>query len=886
VSPLEPTRDTLDDAAAFLVQLEPDDREGLGRLCELLQAASSGAGWPPPVEELVGRALWRVMDAIDGDAEGLADAGTCLEQAMELLEGAPPPSPLPAEEDEDEPAEVSLSSGGEARPVGETASVPPVPEPSPAPSSEGEVELVPPDADAELLADFVAEAGEYLAAAEGALLELEADPHDHEAINTVFRAFHTIKGTSGFARAQLITDLAHRAESVLVRIRNGEIVLAGPYADLALRSIDMLKTLLGAIDGKGPGVRGALPDGYGELLEVLTRVGTGGEAIPTAPAVAPASAAAPTQPAEATRAHAEPAGESSIRVRIDRLDRLIDMVGELVIAHSMVAQDAHVAGVLGDGLLNSEDELARKVVHAGKIVRDLQDLSLSLRMVPLRPTFQRLARAVRDVARQVGREVVLVAEGEDTEIDRNMVDVVADPLLHMIRNAIDHGIEPPDERERRGKPRTGTIWLRASHGGGSVVVEVRDDGRGLDRDRIAAKAVDRGLIASAAGLSDAEVYDLIFEPGFSTAEKISDISGRGVGMDVVRTAVEALRGRVEIASEPGKGTTFTLRLPLTLAITDGMVVRVGQERYIVPTASIHISFRPGRSQLSTVSGRGELVRLRHEMLPIFRLARLYDVAGAVDDPTEALLVVVDDADRRCALLVDDLLGQQQVVAKPLGSYVGAVDGLSGGAILGDGRVGLILDTFELAGLARRQPTRRASEPTTERSAMSDGAAKPTASTPRTTGGKFLTFFLADEEYGLEILKVQEIIGMLPITRVPRTPTFVKGVINLRGKVIPVTDLRLKLGMEPVEPTPETCTVVVRAAGVEVGLIVDRVSEVADVAPDDVEPTPSFGPDVGTEYILGIAKANGGVKLLLDIDRVLSVQDVVDIRATAAQAAAS
>jgi two-component system chemotaxis sensor kinase CheA len=271
----------------------------------------------------------------------------------------------------------------------------------------------------------------------------------------------------------------------------------------------------------------------------------------------------------------------------------------------------------------------------------------------------------------------------------------------MIRNAIDHGIETPAERAAAGKPPRGTIRLSARHAGGSVVLELSDDGRGLDRDRILAKATEKGLVDADRSVSDRDAYDLIFAAGFSTTDAVTDLSGRGVGMDVVRRGVEALRGRIEIDSEPGRGTHFAIRLPLTLAITDGMIVRVGPERYIVPTAHIQMSFRPVADMLSTVAGRGELVLLRGELMPIVRLHRLLGVADAETDPTRGLLVAVGSGERRCALLVDELLGQQQLVAKSLGSGIGRVPGISGGAILGDGRVGMILDVAEILALARR-----------------------------------------------------------------------------------------------------------------------------------------------------------------------------------------
>ena len=297
-------------------------------------------------------------------------------------------------------------------------------------------------------------------------------------------------------------------------------------------------------------------------------------------------------------------------------------------------------------------------------------------MVPLKSTFAKLQRLVRDLARKSGKQVKLEMEGEDTEIDRTMVDILGDPLVHMIRNAMDHGIEAPADREAAGKSPAGTLWLRSYHAGGNVVVELEDDGRGMSRDRIVAKAVERGLIRSGEGLTDSEVWKLVFEPGFSTAAAITDVSGRGVGMDVVRRNIETLRGRIEVDSTEGQGTRVTLRLPLTLAITEGMLMRVGAERYILPTLSIERNVRPTPEMLSTIAGRGEMLMLREELLPI----------------------VV--AERRCALLVDELLGQQQVVVKSLGEGLGKVKGVTGGAVLGDGTVGLILDAGELVSMAR------------------------------------------------------------------------------------------------------------------------------------------------------------------------------------------
>lgn len=695
---------SLDEVATLLVQLEPEDAAGARRAAQILAIVLARPVWLPLARERL-EELARLLGEL---AEGRAtDAPGVLERAGRLLEAA---------RDAQEAAESA------AKPTDAEAVTRPQGPVTTGPSG------LPPEADPELTAEFVVESLDYIDGAETALLALENNPDDAEAINTVFRAFHTIKGTSAYLGLQTLTELAHGAESLLSRIRDGEVRFAGGYADLALRSTDMLKGLLHGVRAVLRGQPLTTPPGYDELLRRLANPEAAGiseesparsqvsqelgdeEVAPVWDAVAsskdegagpapgrwngaPRSDMARGARAEHHGPAAEPSAESWVRVRTDRLDRLIDMVGELVIAQSMVTQDPTVND-------SAHHELGRKVGHAAKIVRELQDLSMALRMVPLKATFQKMARVVRDVARKAGKQVELVVEGEDTEIDRRMVDVIADPLVHMVRNGVDHGIEPPDVRRQRGKPPVGRLRLAAYHAGGNVVVEVQDDGRGLDREAIVRKAIARGLIESDKGLSDSDVYNLIFAPGFSTAEKVTDVSGRGMGMDVVRRNVEAVRGHIEIVSEPGQGCLFILRLPLTLAITDGILVRVGPERYIVPTTSIALSFRPSREALFTVAERGEMVLWRGETLPVYRLHRLFGIAGAVEDPTQGLLVVVGEGRQRCALLVDELLGQQQAVAKSLGDGLGKVPGITGGAILGDGRVGLILDPSELIALAQ------------------------------------------------------------------------------------------------------------------------------------------------------------------------------------------
>lgn len=600
---------------------------------------------------------------------------------------------------------------------------------------------LPEDADPGIMADFIAEGRDYIEQAEGSLLALEVNPDDQDAIDTVFRAFHTVKGTSGFLALPHVTELAHRAESLLSRVRNKELRYGGISADLSLRSIDMLKAMLQGLQDALGGEPLGLPPGYEDLLVSLgeaesadpseleserssvpqMRVGDilvatnklsredadsiaasqGDEPIGVAllrsEAVSVSDVANALRIQQAGKGGAASA-DSSVRVRTDRLDQLIDMVGELVIAQSMIAQDDTL-------VTGTHVDLIRKVTHTGKIVRELQDLTMSMRMVPLKATFQKMARLVRDLGQRMGKTIQFTSEGEDTEIDRHMVNGIGDPLVHMVRNSIDHGLESPEERVQRGKSPEGSVCLSAFHSGGNVIIELRDDGRGLDREKILKRAISRGLIDPDKAYSDADAYNLIFAPGFSTAEKVTDLSGRGVGMDVVRRNVESLRGRVEISSEPGRGCIFRLSLPLTLAITDGMLVQVGAERYIVPTCTIQMSFRPEPAALSSVCGKGEMVMLRGSLMPLVRLHRLFDIGGALEEPCKGLLVIVGEGNRRCALLVDELLGQQQVVAKSLGEALGKVPGISGCAILGDGRVGIILDVNAIVDIARNRPGR-------------------------------------------------------------------------------------------------------------------------------------------------------------------------------------
>jgi two-component system, chemotaxis family, sensor kinase CheA len=391
-----------------------------------------------------------------------------------------------------------------------------------------------------------------------------------------------------------------------------------------------------------------------------------------------------------------------VRVNIDKIDGLIDLVGELVITQSMLDQfeqferedfDADRLALLRQGLA----QLARHT-------RLLQESVMGIRMLPIGAVFSRFPRMVRDLSQKLGKQVKLELVGEQTELDKTVMEKIGDPLVHLVRNAIDHGLEQPERRRAAGKAETGTLRLEASHRGGSIVVEISDDGAGLNREAIVAKAIQRGLIASGEKLSDEEVAELIFQPGFSTAAVTTDLSGRGVGMDVVRRNVTDLGGSVGIRSTPGKGSVFTITLPLTLAIIDGLTAAVGEERYIVPLMSIVESVQLRAEQVRTLAGGGELFRFRDAYLPVIRLHEVFGCSGARSGIAEGLVIVVESEGGQVGLFVDELIGQQQAVIKSLEANYRRVGGISGATILADGSVALIVD---IAGLVRMQGRRKA-----------------------------------------------------------------------------------------------------------------------------------------------------------------------------------
>lgn len=598
---------------------------------------------------------------------------------------------------------------------------PGLPEPSaeaaPAPEPEGSPEPVS-DEDLEILVDFVSEAEENLDAIEVHLIELEQDPGDTEIINNIFRPVHTIKGVAGFLSLKKINQLAHTTENLLDSARSGEFLINNRVTDVILESVDMLKRLVERVkSGVAKGVK--LPDhdldtealrdklqaihlemtkGSKEPLgEILVKQGvidkeSLDQSLQTQKTAKPDKKLGEilveehkAEPAQVAQALMEQRPEkrkmaTQVKVNTEKLDDLVDYAGELVIAQSMLKQK-----------VSNDPSLIQSVTQLGQIVSNMQHIAMSMRMISIKATFMKMIRLVRDLSRKSGKPVNLTMSGEETEIDRNVVDALYEPMVHMIRNSVDHGVEPLADRRAAGKPDHGTIHLSAYHKGGNIIIEIQDDGRGLDRDRILEKGLASGLVSKNDQLTDAQVFDLILRPGFSTAKEISDISGRGVGMDVVKSGIERFRGHLKIDSEKGQGTRFTISLPLTLAIIDGMLVRVGNEKYVIPTTAIQRAFKPEKDNCFTVEGKGELIREREHLIPVVRLKTLYSEEPDTKRIWEGLVVVVEAKDEQKALLIDELLGKDEYVIKSLGGNLEGIQGFSGGAILADGRVGLILD---------------------------------------------------------------------------------------------------------------------------------------------------------------------------------------------------
>ena len=613
--------------------------------------------------------------------------------------------------------------------------------------------------DLDLIQAFTEEAAELVEAFEQGLLDLEQTPDDSEVLNKIFRSAHTIKGNSAMLGFSDVAHFTHSLEDVLDRMRKGRLRVNRAGMNLLLRSLDMLKLKLKSLGRPEDGSTNAA-----HLIEELRAYAeSGGEAhacpppvitTPVASAPPPAEAPVADQSDDAAAEAARPklgeilvsqqavtpdqltaalkkqrrvgeilveekavtpeqlaraleaqatapprADAASIRVQTDKVDKLVNLVGEMVITQSMLAQ------IVSKFTVGQLSQLTEAVGAMERHTRDLQERVMAVRMQPIKTVFTRFHRLVRDLAGTLGKQIALEVSGEETELDKTVIDRIGDPLTHLVRNSVDHGVELPETRRAAGKPEQGVVRLHAFHQGGSIFIEVEDDGQGLDKARIQRKAVENGLMKDGEPLTDDQVYALIFRPGFSTAERVTDVSGRGVGMDVVQRNIRALGGQVAITSVRGSGTKFTIKLPLTLAILDGLSVQVGDETYIIPLVNITESIRPKVGQVQSIVGEGEVVNVRGRVLPIVRLYEVLAVTPRVTDPTQSLLVIVENGRNQVALLVDELVGQHQVVIKSLEANYQRVDGVSGATIMGDGRVALILDVPGLVRMASGRPVR-------------------------------------------------------------------------------------------------------------------------------------------------------------------------------------
>ena len=709
------------------------------------------------LEDLINRLASEIMLAQPGRDDGLVPAYSLLGELRERSAGEPvllePTAALHAELDAmldaarafDAPMLARLRVYVEWMPVaGECLrlkqAVPPfmacapaaetaVPAPVPGPEEQaasGDVLLdLHLEENRELLGEFYGEAVDHLQQIEAALLALEQQPDNPEALNSIFRSFHTFKGNAGFLGLVPMQSLAHEVESLLDLARNRQLTLNSAIVTEILNSRDALQALTQQVALALE--KGLIPDKIvpvGHLIRAVKRLAVpGGAPVAAAPVSAPTPAAPPVPapisaspellpeevpiplnpaaPAHEVATQAAPKAQApaaagngaapnvsagaTVRVNTEKLDSLMDVVGELVIVQSQLLETARAHGdAIGSPLQRNVTQLAR-------ITKELQHTAMALRMIPIKPMFQKMERLARDLAREFGKKVQFTTTGDDTELDRTVVEQIGDPLVHMVRNALDHGLELPAIRTASGKSDTGTLSLKAYHQGSSIVVELQDDGRGIDPDRIYKKAVEKGVIAAGAVLSRDETLALVFAPGFSTAEKVTAVSGRGVGMDVVKRNIEKLRGKVEITSEVGRGSIFKIKLPLTMAIIDGLVVRVGEDRFILPSTSVQRALRPSRENISTIQGQGEVLDLRGRLIPIHRLHQRFGIPADSTNVWDGIVVIVEHSGKVSALLVDEMVSKQEVVIKNLGAFMQGVPGVSGGAILGDGGIALILD---------------------------------------------------------------------------------------------------------------------------------------------------------------------------------------------------
>jgi len=598
--------------------------------------------------------------------------------------------------------------------------------------------------DAELLEGFLAETTELLEKLDDDLVALEKSSEPEELLNRIFRSIHTVKGASSFLGFDQLVKVTHKTEDVLNRLRKGELYVTPEIMDVILEATDLVKVLVSDI--KAGEIQEREIDGtITKLLPLLSEAASAAQkktdaapeasqtteppketatkadattTEPVTPTSAPAAEetakeAPPTPPTPKIGSEVVPkktlpppkssenkgedlSDNTTVRVDVKRLDDLMNQVGELVLERNRMIQ---INQNLQQGNFDSVDfneDFSKLTKRMNFVTSELQMQVLKMRMLPVEKVFKKFPRIVRSMARDLGKEVDLQIFGEETELDRSVVDEIGDPLIHLIRNAMDHGLETPDVRVAAGKPRVGKLVLSAVHEGNQIIISIKDDGNGIDTERVARKALEKGLITEdqLSAMSQRELFDLIFLPGFSTKDKANDLSGRGVGMDVVKTNIKKLNGLIEIKSEKGQGSEFILRLPLTLAIIQSLLVEVEGEIYSLPLSSVLETLRVDQRLFHVIGGQ-EVLKLRDMVLPLVRLETVFKVQKKNEQENFCYVVVVGSADKRMGLVVTRLVGQQEVAIKSLGNYLANIPGIAGSTILGDGRVALIIDPFGL-----------------------------------------------------------------------------------------------------------------------------------------------------------------------------------------------
>jgi len=563
----------------------------------------------------------------------------------------------------------------------------------------------------EIVDSFLLETKEILENLNVDLMELEKLPEDLDLLNQIFRSFHTIKGTSGFLGLEKLPAVTHKCEDILNKLRKGEAKLNSNLMDGIILGYDTIKELLIKIENEKnedvdvenvikvlTGLLENMGNAPTEDIKVETQVQTSNQVEANQPNSEPVETVKEKNTATKLSSAAESKKtDNTIRVEVERLDALLNIASELVLGRNRLMQvNSQVALEFENS--NIAKDLADATKQIDLMTSELQLVVMKLRMIKIGKVFNRFPRVVRDLCKELEKEVELKIYGEDTEVDKNLIEEINDPLVHLVRNAIDHGIEKPEVRLAKGKNRKGTVILSAEHEGNNIVIKIEDDGKGIDPEVIKEKAISKGFITAerAKELSKQEAYNLIFHPGFSTAEVVTNVSGRGVGMDVVKTNVAKLRGTISVESEVDKGTKIILRLPLTLAIISGMIVKACNQTLVIPLHSVIEVIRVNKNQIETVRGK-EVINLRDSILPIIGLEELIDNRenGHKKETEWQYIVEVGVAEKRFGIKVDDLVGQQEVVIKSLGNYLGKIDGIAGSTIMGDGTVVIILDINEL-----------------------------------------------------------------------------------------------------------------------------------------------------------------------------------------------